>query len=147
MPNGTPSTIAIRIPCQSDKVVIIRIILRRSNMTSNRPNLSKRDSQRSLLQAASNRTITKGNTTRRLIQEVPRTAAERNTREKQRIQEYEERKAERKDRLKSVTNQWADNRLENSSLRQPRRASWMRTDDLKDLEVQKSSYMCCGCFG
>ena len=114
-------------------------------MASNRPGLAKRESQRYLVQGTSTRNVT--SSSRRLIQEIPRTAAERNTREKQRIQEYEERKAERKDRLKSITNQWADNRLENSSLRQPRRASWMRTDDVTEMEVQKRSFLCCGCFG
>lgn len=113
-------------------------------MASHRSDFSKRESQRSLVKGTSTRSF---NTSTRLIQEIPRTAAERNTREKQRLQEFEEKKAARKDRLKAITNQWADNRLENSSLGQPRRASWMRTDDLKDMEVQKRSYLCCGCFG
>ncbi len=78
---------------------------------------------------------------------MPRTFAERTAREEQRIHDHEERKKWRQSRLKSITNQWADNRLENSSLDQPRRASWMRIDEVDDIDDKKCNYLCCGCFG
>lgn len=78
-------------------------------------------------------------------------ARERQQREKQRKYDYQERKTWRTTRLKSITNQWADNRYQNSSLEQPRRSSWIRTNHALDQENNTTSssiwnrFFCCCC--
>ena len=79
---------------------------------------------------------------------MPLTPREIADREKRREQDFEERKAARKERLKNITNQWADNRLGNSSLEDPHRASWARSGSFDDSEDRTNScgYFLC-CFG
>lgn len=135
-----------------------------SKMASVRPGLSRKVSSKTSFASISSRDVANLQMSRRgfqiiqetlestpncdeSIQQIPRTSAERTAREQQRIQERDERKAWRKARLETITNQWADNRMENSSLKQPRRASWMRRDDIDDIEDKKYFTLCCGCFG
>lgn len=77
---------------------------------------------------------------------IPRTSSERAARGKQRAESFENRKKWRKERLQNITNQWADNRLDNSGLQEPRRASWVRSGSYNDLEEKKCGYLLC-CFG
>ena len=76
---------------------------------------------------------------------IPHTTSEEITsREQQRVKDYEERKASRSARLESITNQWADNRMKNSALCNPRRSSWMRSE--QEVDVRRCDYLFC-CFG
>lgn len=75
---------------------------------------------------------------------MPQTSREMWARERRREEEYDERKAIRKERLKAITNRWSDNRMENSDLQRPHRASWVRSGSLSDADGNKcGSFLCC----